>query len=316
MRVSFTAWVKRDHGRVYLKQRYLRHSRGTVSSLHGTYELSGLDGRPVTIQVREQGMSVRDNPLPPCFYPGTFIRSEAREVILGDREVVTDVDIHMPSSGGRVLTGRVVNDKGQGISKALVALFHADMWFDLFYSYTDSNGDYRLQGLDEGTYIVHVDAMYQGYVKTRKQATMKPGQEETVLDFALTSGVAIRGRFRDPSGEPLSVGRSSGYVNTGGFGYASNFPYGNRYAPKAIREGTTLWSEEGQGDHGACFMAFPTADSFLVPAVLPGDGRLEFRPRDARVVKILNGQDEISRRRLLPVVLGQDINDITIIVQP
>lgn len=314
--LSVTAWVKRDHGRVHLKQGYLRHSRSPVDSSDGSYELKGLDGRPVVIQVRDHGIPVKDNPLPPCFYPGTFIRSQARRVTFGDNAAVTDVDIRMPSSGGRILTGRVVDDKGKGISRALVSIFHADMWFDLFYTYTDPNGGYRLQGLDEGTYIAHVDAMYQGYVKTRKEATMASGQDETELDLALASGVAISGRFEDQSGKPWSVGRSSGHISTHGFGYASNFPYGNRYAPKAIREGTTLWSEEGQGDHGACYMAFPTPDTFLIPAVLPGDGRLEFRPREAKLVKILHGQQEITRRHMLLVEPGQDINDIVIIVDP
>jgi hypothetical protein len=209
----------------------------------------------------------------------------------------------------------VVDDKGQGISQALITVFHADMWFDLFYTCTDPNGDYRLQGLDEGKYIVHVDAMYQGYVKTRKEATMASGQDETALDFALASGGAIRGRFEDQSGKPWSAGRISGYIKTQPSGNASNFPYGNRFAPQSIRKATTLWSEVGHGDHGVCYMAFPTPDTFLIPAALPGEGRLEFRPREAKLVKILHGQQDITRQGTLLVKPGQDINDIVIIVQ-
>lgn len=96
----------------------------------GFYTLGEIDGRPVYVQVREGGPPVEDDPYPPRFHPGTFSRSEARLVTFGDANSVEGVDVRMRKTGGRVLEG-VVTDKSTGapVAQALVAIFHADMWF-------------------------------------------------------------------------------------------------------------------------------------------------------------------------------------------
>ena len=141
----------------------------------------------------------------------------------------------------------------------------------------------------------------------------------TQLDFALRPGVNIRGTFVDAEGRPYRVGRGFGSASRrhGGFaGRASNFPYGNKYAPKYIRDGTTVFYEEGEGDAQGTMFVFPSETSFLLPAVAPGDVTLRFVPRGRgeRVAKILHqGRDLLKTG--LTVEPGQDIRDVTIVIR-
>ncbi|UCD51506.1 MAG: tetratricopeptide repeat protein [Phycisphaerales bacterium] len=293
--LTVSAWVQRPQGS--WKGYYRVLARSAVQA-DGSYVLDELDGRPVYVQVRDSRPPVQVNPYPPRFHPGTFSRPQAALVTFGEASLVEGVDIAMASSGGLAIAGLVTErESGQPVAQALVTIFHHDMFFDLFYTYTDEQGRYRLEGLGEGKFIVHVDAVHQGYVKTRKIAVVKPDAVLTQLDFTLRPGANISGTVVDETGQPYHVGRGFGNASRrrGGFAArASNFPYGNMHAPEFIRRGSTVFCEEGEGDVLGTTMVFPTETSFLLPAVAPGDVLIRFRPRGRgeSVTKILyEGRD-------------------------
>jgi hypothetical protein len=280
----------------------------------GSYVLDRLDGRDVYVQVRDGRPPHEDHPFPPRFYPGTFSRAEAKLVTFDDAQVRENVDITMQKKGGLVLEGIVTDGHtGAPVPEALVSLFHFDMFFDLFYTYTDEQGRYRLEGLGEGRFIVHVDAVHKGYVKTRKIVAIEPNAPRTKLDFALNVGVTISGRFVDEHGRPYSTASSTGsaYVQGGGSRIASNFCYGNRYAPPHIRDGLTIFSEIEEGDQPSAMFTFPSETSFLLPAMMPGQTFL--RTQGLRVAAIRHEGRDIRRSGLV-TERGQMIRGVTIVV--
>jgi hypothetical protein len=312
-----SAWVLRPHGR--WKGTYGVLSRSYVQA-DASFELGELDGRPVYVQVRDAKAPTKEGSFPPRFHPGTPSRNEAALVTFGEAAVVDAVDIAMQGGGGATLEGVVTSADGGGpVPRALVSLFHHDMWFDLFYTYTDEQGRYRVEGLGAGKFIVHVDARHDGYVKTRKITAIDAGAVQESLDFSLTRGANISGTLVDEEGQPYKVGRGYGYASRttrGSGGNASNFPYGNKHAPECIRTASTLFYEEGEGDAASARMAFPTETSFLIPAVPPGKVAISFRPRGPgeRVVKILHeGRDVLESG--LTVEAGRDISGVTVVVR-
>ncbi len=308
------AWVQRQ--REPRKGHFQPLSSSRVAQ-DGSYTLGELDGRPIYLQVHDSRPPVEEHPYPPCFYPGTFSRTEAKLVTSDDADVLHGLDITVRRAGGLTLEGVVTDgSSGKPVSEALVSIFHHDMPFDLFYTYTDGQGRYRLDGLGDGTFIVHVDAVHKGYVKTRKIVTSGPGVPR--LDFALNRGVDVRGVLVDEKHQPYQVGRSFGSASlkkAGTRGAASNFPYGNKFAPDYIREGSTLVYEEGQGDAAGTMMVFPDETSFLLPAVAPGDIDIRFTPRGRgeRVQAILHEGRDIQRTGLT-VKPGQEVREIQIVV--
>ena len=156
-------------------------------------------------------------------------------------------------------------------------------------------------------------------MKSRSLLTVEKGSAQTQLDFSLRRGVNIRGNLVDERGNPYRAGRSSGYASRkrGGFGAAaSNFRYGSKHAPDYLRNGSTVFYEEGEGDAAGTIMAFPADSSFLLPAVAPGEIVIDFRPRGRgeRVSKILyEGRD--IRETGLSVEAGQNVEDVTIVIQ-
>jgi hypothetical protein len=135
----------------------------------------------------------------------------------------------------------------------------------------------------------------------------------------LRRGANIRGNLVDEQGNPYRAGRNSGYASRkrGGFGgAASNFRYGNKHAPDYLRNNSTVFYEEGEGDASGTIMAFPTDSSFLLPAVAPGEIVIGFRPRGRgeRVSQILYGGRDIRQAGLV-VEAGRDIEDVTIVIR-
>ena len=309
------AWWKMPQGRQ--KGRYRRLSMSSVNG-DGGYLLEGLDARAVFVQVYDRNAHNKDNPYPPCFYPGTFSRSKATLIRPKDKEIIENVNIRLKRTGGLVLKGIVTDEStGAPVPEALVSTFHHDMPFDFFCGYTDKQGRYRIEGLGEGTFIVHVDAVYKGLIKTRKIVTFKPDSQERHLDFTLRHGVAITGKFVDKHGKPWNgVGYGSGRTKRGDFGASTSACiYGNKFAPKYIREGLTTYYVDGEGDALGVRMVFPTKNSFLLPAMIPGETEIDFRPGDTseRLLKILYQGEDISKTGLVTKA-GQKIDDVTIVI--
>jgi protocatechuate 3,4-dioxygenase beta subunit len=311
------AWWQRTQG-----QRKGQYQRISVSSVNedGGYLLENLDARAVYVQVYDRDAPNKDNPYPPRFYPGTFSRAQAKLITSEDKEIVENVDIPMKRTGGLVLEGVVIDDSaGTPVSEALVSIFHHDMTFDLSCGYTDKQGRYRIEGLGEGRFMVHVDAVHKGLIKTRKVVTIEPDSQETHLDFTLRRGVTITGRLVDQNGAPWKDGAGYGSSRAkrqdSQDGGGSALVYGNKYAPTYIREGPTAFYVDGQGDVPGVRMVFPTESSFLLPAMVPGKITIDFRPRGKgeRLLKIVYQGQDISKTGLATEA-GQKIDDVTIVI--
>ena len=316
-RLRVSAWVQKPQG--YWKGHYRRISSSWVNE-DGSYLLKELDGRPVYVQVLYWDVPTKDDVYPPRFHPGAFSRNAAKLVTFGDEDIIENVDISMQRTGGLVLEGLVTDQKtGQPVSEALVSIFHFDMLFDLFYGYSDEQGRYKIEGLGEGKFIVHVDAVHKGFVKTRKRVTIEPEAKKTQLNLTLRRSVTISGRFVDYEGNPWQVGRSDGraYIEgkpRGSTGRAIRYP--NKYAPSHLSEASSVSSEEGEGDYPSTDMVFPTQSSFLLPAVMPGKTLFDFHPpsgKGERVLKILYQGRNILGTGLVTEP-EQEIKDVTIVI--
>ncbi len=315
--LSVLAWVQRSQG--VRKGHYRVISRSRVQT-DGSYSLGGLDGRPVYVQVCDGRPPIHDDPFPPRFHPGVFSREKAEMVTFGDAAVVAQIDVVMERKGGLVLEGLVTDEKaGAVVPRALISVCHHDMLNDRYYTYTNEHGRYRLEGLGAGILIVHVDAVYQGYVKTRMMAPLASDAPPERLDLTLRRGANISGALVDQKGRPYPVGRGQGNASCrpGGFAAsASNFPYGNRHAPEHIRTGSTVFYQEGEGDAMGTIMVFPSETTFLLPSVAPGDVLIRFSPRGPgeRVTRILHQGRDILKSGLT-VTPEQDVTDVTIVVE-
>jgi len=311
------AWAEHQYGRTQGMCERLCSRK--VNPMNGSFELEDLDGRPVLLQVRDGSYRPdKDRVMAPQFYPGTYCMDEAQWITFTDQQQLrAGMDIVLQREGGLVLSGRITDERGQGISQVLVSLFHKNLRYDLYYAYTDHQGRYRLPGLDKGPYMVHADAVFKGWVKSCKRLHLAPDQPESHLDFQLIKGAVISGRFVDESGATWSVQEKRGDIQAESRtwrGNASNFPYGNRYAPTHIQETSSLWSNEVEGHLPVCYLAFPTKDTFVASAVLPGRLDFDFRRVGARVLKILYGPQDITREDFF-VESGQRIDTITVVVQ-
>jgi protocatechuate 3,4-dioxygenase beta subunit len=315
------AWAFQDEGR--WSGHYRRISSSRVDDWDASYSLKRLDGRPVYVMAIDWDASNKDEPYPPRFYPGTFSRGDATLITFNENRAVENVDIPLAKEGGLVLEGVVTDEtSGAPVPHALVAIHHMDMLFDIVPAYTDTQGRYRVECLGEGQFLVHVDAVHKGYVKTRKPTAFGPGGRKTRLDFALTRGVSISGGFVDEEGNNWQVPRKclgTAYTSVPGppqRGGSSHFAYNNKYAPSNIR-GNSLFYQQGEGDNRGTIMLYPTKCTFLLPAVLPGSTTIRFniytRDKDQRVSKILYQGKDILRSGF-DTQAGREIKDVSIVV--
>lgn len=280
----------------------------------GSYSLDGLSGAPVYVMAIDWMSDENDESLPPCYYPGTVSREDATLVDFNKGSARGNIDIQWIRKGSVILEG-VVSDEATGapVANALVTVHHTDMLFDYISVYTDEAGQYRVDSLGGGEFMVHIDAKPWGYVRTRQPVALESGKNAR-LDFTLRPAAAISGIFIDEDGEPMEVyENASGHASTiyytaesremdGGSWTSTN--YGNKYSEKGIREERQpgLSFRGGKGDYNTCRMVYPTAESFLLEAILPGETILSFEPKEdgMEVKKILLNGEDITRVMELP----------------
>ncbi len=127
-----------------------------------------------------------------------------------------DVEVALPA--GASIVGRVVTEGGEPVPGLRITARSArfldpdERWFELLYgvsdptpwegrvvTVTDAEGRYRLDGLADGSYVVHPSLPLEWLPITLP--TLRPG--EAPFTFTLRRGIAPRITVHDPSGNPL-----------------------------------------------------------------------------------------------------------------
>jgi hypothetical protein len=307
------AWVEKDDGQGYESE------QARLNREDGSYLIDGLGGKPVYVMVINWRAAKEGNAYPPIYYPGTFFRNEAESVTFDGQWDVKNVDIKLQRTGGLVLEGTVINESGEPVPEAFVVVHRRDMLFDFVTAYTDEQGSYEIQGLGDGDFLVHVDAVHRGLVRTRIPINIGSANQRTQLDFVLRQGVTISGKFVDEEGNDWQIGQSYGYANIkDGQGLTSAFSltdFRNKYRPKDIRRGSGGSFARGEGDYDGGQMLFPTKSTFVIQGVMPGHTMISFYPKKegCEVAEILcNGQDIMETG--IETVLGQEIKGVIIVI--
>ena len=159
--ITILAWCKSDRRPMY-------ESRQTqVNPNDGSYSIDGLANKPVYVMAINWQAARQGNACPPIYYPGTFSRNDAKLVTFDKKQSIEGVDITIKKAGGVVLEGTVRDEAGKPVPEAFVVVNRRDMLFDFVTAYTDEHGHYTIQGLGEGEFAVHVDALHRGFVRTR-----------------------------------------------------------------------------------------------------------------------------------------------------
>lgn len=213
----------------------------------------------------------------------------------------------------------MTDETGRPVAQAFVVVHRRDMLFDFVTAYTDEQGRYQIQGLAEGEFLVHVDAVHRGFVRTRTPVDLDSASERTQQDFTLKQGVMISGKLVDEDGSAWQIGRSYGNANIEDQqGPTSSFSltdFRNKHRPEDSGRGSGGSFYAGEGDYDGGEMIFPTTSSFVLQGMMPGHTMISFYPMKERceVLKILYKGRNIMETGLESKP-GQEIKDATIVI--
>ncbi len=311
---SFTvlAWSKGDDGKY-------KSEHATVDRKDGSYKIDGLSDKPVYVMAINFRAAKEGNARPPIYYPGVFSRSEAKPITFDGTRRAENIDITLRKAGGLVLEGTVRDQAGKPVPEAFVVVHHRDMLFDYATAYTDQQGHYQIQGLGEGAYLVHVDAVHRGFVRKRSPIDLEKGSKEARLDFALDRGAAISGKLVNEKGRQWQVRESYGNasVNVGKPkpGSFSSTGFRNKFRPQDSGGFSSGTFELGEGDYDDGDMIFPTKSTFVIQGMMPGRATIEMLPKEEgqQVLKILHAGRDIKESGL-DTKAGEEIKDLTIVI--
>ncbi|MHC4396721.1 MAG: M56 family metallopeptidase [Planctomycetota bacterium] len=319
--LTVLAWIEKDGGQGYESE------QARVNREDGSYLIDGLSSKPVYVMAINWGAAKEGNVYPPIYYPSTFSRNEAELITFDDQWDVKNIDIQLQKTGGLILEGTVSDESGQPVPEAFVVVHRRDMFFDFVTAYTDEQGNYQIQGLGDGEFLIHVDAVHRGLVRTRTPINIESANQKTQLDFTLKRGVTISGKFVDIEGNDWQIGRSYGHAivkeqselnSDSGTITKTSFSltnFRNKYRPKDVRDGSGGEFYSGEGDYEGGSMIFPTKSTFILQGMMPGQTLITFSPKkeSQEVLEILyNGQNIMETG--IETQPGQDINDVTIVV--
>ena len=318
------AWIKNGAG-----MSYSSNHQTMVNHLDGSYAIDGLENEPVYVMAIDSRAAREGDGWPPIYYPGTFSRSDAKQVSFNRATSIDNVNITLRKEGGLALEGTIRDEAGKPVPEAFVVVHRLDMFFDFNTAYSDAQGHYRIQGLGTGRFLVHVDAAHRGFVRTRTLLDIdKPG-EKSRLDFTLHRGVLISGRFVDEKGNDWQIGESCAYaarigkdgaspsqfkLNEGDFSLTE---FRNKYRPKNVEPNTPGTFLLGEGDYDCDQAVFPTRSTFIIQGMMPGHTMIGLSPNKEKqkVVKILSGGRDILTSGI-DTKPGDKIEDVTIVVAP
>jgi hypothetical protein len=303
---TIRACFKSDDG-----QRYESEGAG-VTGADGSYLIDGLNEKAIHWDAASQG-----NASPPVYYPGTSFRSDAQRVTFDKTRSVESVDITLRKPAGLALEGTVRDEAGSPVPEAFIVVHRRDVHFDVVSTYTDSQGHYRIEGLGDGQFLAHADALHRGLVRTRSPIDFAKTAAGARLDFTLVRGVAISGKLVDEKGQPWEIAESDGraLVNDAKEGTLFLMQFRNKHQPHDIKWGAPAFFAEGEGNYADSRMLFPTSSTFLVQGLLPGHTKIELLPRKdgQQVMQVLyNGRDILASG--IDTQAGQELKDVAIVI--
>jgi len=314
------AWIKNEGGGYHTEHASVNHT-------NGSYVIDGLGAEPIYVMAINWRAAREGNAWPAIYYPDSFSRTDAKQVAFDKSPHVDDVNITLRKEGGIVIEGTVHDETGKPVPEAFIVVHRRDMDFDFDTAYTDVAGHYQIQGLGDGEFLVHVDAVHRGFVRTRTPIDLDKASNKTQCDFTLHRGVLISGKFVDETGKDWRIGDSYAYaaqisedrprrsqhdLNEGNFRLTD---FQNKHRPKNAMEcfpGTFLC---GEGDYDCDQAIFPTKSTFIIQGMMPGHTMIGLSPNKEKqkVVKILyNGQDIMESG--IETKPGQEIKDVTIVI--
>ena len=166
------AWSKNDAGV------YRSNQAWSTVSMVLTRSTASVTSRSMSWQSTGKPQENRGDARPPIYYPGTFSRSNAKQFSFDKSTNVDGVNITLRKEGGLALEGTIRDEAGKPIPEAFVVVHRLDMLFDFNTAYSDAQGHYRIQGMGTGQFLVHVDAVHRGFVRTRKPIDIdKPSEK-------------------------------------------------------------------------------------------------------------------------------------------
>ena len=291
----------------------------SVDRENGSFSIDGLDGRPVYLRVSNRTAETQGGNWPPVFYPSTFSPSKAEQIVFDEKRAIEDIDITLRTEGGSTLEGKVLDEDGNPIPEAFVVVQRQDTTGGSLTAYTDKDGRYRIQGLGDGEFLVHLDAAHRGFVRLRTPFELEDAETDLTRDFTLAKGVMVSGKFVDRDGNDWQIGRSHGYAAVPGrqSGGSSVTYHGlfNKYASRSSLEPRGYTLKAGEGEYRSRSMVFPTKNTFCIQGMMPGRMRLGFHPKkdDQEVLEIRHqGKDILGS--YLETTPGDVIDDIVIVI--
>ena len=304
------AWFKVDD-----RKRYECKS-GIVNRPDFSYVIDGLGEEPAYVMVENRRAAKEGHGPPPVYYPGTFFRYQARLVTFENGRSVENVNITRRKEGGLAIAGTVRDESGKPVPQAFLLAHPGDMSGGFATAYTDPQGHYQIQGLGDGEFLVHVDAVHRGLVRTRTPVRLDKTTEKTQLDFTLQRGVTISGRLVDENGRDREIAFDLGRAIVGADSERSGFiptnvDFRNKYRPKDCDGRARIGFYYGKGDYPDGEMTFPTKNTFIVQGLKPGHTTFEFHPQT--IARILHAGQDI-RDSGIDTEPGQEIKDVTIVV--
>ncbi len=309
-RLTVRAWFKADD-----RERY-DSKHAAVNRSDCSYVIDGLSEKPVYVMVEDQRAAKEGDSPPPVYYPGTFSRGEAKLVTFENGRSVENVNITRRKEGGQAIAGTVRDEAGKPVPKAFVIVHPRDMHGGLATAYTDPQGHYQIQGLGEGEFQVHVDAVHRGLVRTRMPIHLDKTTKKTEFNFKLQRGATISGKLVDENGRDWKVDRNirgRAIVGTGDrSGFLPNVDFRNKYRPKNCDGRARGWLYLGKGEYPDGEMVFPTKSTFIIQGVKPGHTtfQVEYLQKAAKILRA--GQDILDSG--IDTEPGQEIKDITIVI--
>ena len=312
------AWFKSKDGKKY-------EGQNVGVEADGSYAIDGLDGKPVYVMAINPRAAKEGNASPPVYYPGTFSRSDAKLITFDREQRIENINITLHREGGLTLQGTVRDEGGKPVPEAFVVASRRDMLFDFVTAYSDEQGRYRIQGLGDGQFLVHVDAMHRGLVRMRAPVDLEKTSKNTRRNFTLHRGVLISGKLVDEKDNAWQIGRSYGLAGIVKDEYDKHWPddypafsstsFRNKYRPQDAEERSGGDFLRGEGDYDGGKMLFPTKSTFVIQGMMPGHTMLSFSPmkEGQKVVKILRDGRDIMQSGL-DTKPGEEIKDITIVI--